>query len=83
MVLSREYPKCPESLSVCVSSVSESPCVSVCPVSEGQGLEKELKELAAKNACICASDKPERKRFGLARALRAVEERNRTGTDCG
>jgi hypothetical protein len=72
---SREYPKCPESLSVCVSSVSESPCVSVYPVSEGQGLEKELRELAAKNACICASDKAGRKRFKLARNVRAVEKR--------
>ena len=49
--------------------------MSVSPVSEGQGLEKELKALAVRNACTRTEDKAERKRFKLARDLRAVEER--------
>jgi hypothetical protein len=64
-----------ESLSVLVS---ESPCVSVSPVSEGQRLdkelEKELKGLAARNACACAGDTAERKRFKLARDVKGVEK---------
>jgi CHC2 zinc finger len=79
---SHEYPKSPaspESLSICVS---ESPCVSVypvSPVSEGQGLdnelEKELKGLAARNAWARAEDAAERKRFKLARDVAGVEKR--------
>jgi CHC2 zinc finger len=68
---SREYPKFPES--------PESPCVSVYPVSEGQGLdkelEKELKALAARNACTRAEDAAERKRFKLARDVAGVEKK--------
>jgi hypothetical protein len=80
MLKSPEYPKSPKSpkfpkslASPCVS------CVSVSPVSEGQGvngeLEKELKGLATRNACTSAGDVPEKKRFKLARDVRAVEER--------
>jgi Phage integrase family len=73
----REYPKSPKfpnSLaSPCVS------CVFVSPVSEGQGsdkeLEKELAGLARRNACTRAEDVPEKKRFKLARDVRAVEKR--------
>jgi hypothetical protein len=71
---SPKFPKFPKSLaSPCVS------CVSVSPVSEGQGpdkeLEKELAGLARRNACTRAEDVPEKKRFKLARDLRAVEKR--------
>jgi hypothetical protein len=74
---SPEYPKSPKfpkSLaSPCVS------CVSVSPVFEGQGLngelEKELEGLARRNACTRAEDVPEKKRFKLARDVRAVEKR--------
>jgi hypothetical protein len=77
MLKSPEYPKSPKfpkSLaSPCVS------CVSVSPVSEGQGLngelEKELKGLATRNACTRAEDAPQKKRFKLARDLVAVEKR--------
>jgi hypothetical protein len=76
---SREYPafpKSPESLSICVS---ESPCVSVSPVSEGQcldkELEKELKALATRNACRRAEDSGERKRFKLARDVAGIEKK--------
>jgi CHC2-type zinc finger protein len=73
---SREYPKSPEALRICVS---ESPCVSVSPMSEGQGLdkepEKELTALAARNACTHAEDKAERKRFKLARDVSGVEKK--------
>jgi hypothetical protein len=68
---SHEYPKSPES-----------PCVSVypvSPVSEGQGLdnelEKELKGLAACNACARAEDAAEKKRFKLARDVSGVEKK--------
>jgi hypothetical protein len=65
-----------ESLSVLVS---ESPYVSVSPVSEGQSLdknlEKALKELAARNACRRAEDAAERKRFKLARDVTGVEKK--------
>src|SRR4030095_11973449 len=77
MIKSPEYPKSPKfpkSLaSPCVS------CVSVSPVSEGQGLNgelvKELKGLARRSACTSAEDVPEKKRFKLARDGRAVEKR--------
>jgi hypothetical protein len=80
MLKSPEYPKSLETLKSpespkfpCVS------CVSVSPVSEGQSLdkelEKELKGLAMRNACTCADDVPEKKRFKLARDVSAVEKR--------
>jgi hypothetical protein len=73
----REYPKSPtfpKSLaSPCVS------CVSVSPVSEGQGgnkeLEKKLAGLARRNACTRADDATDKKRFKLARDLAAVQKR--------
>ena len=72
---SREYPKSPESLSVCAS---ESPCVSVSPVSEGQGLDAKrqrfLESLAVDNACARAGDNADGKRFKLARDIRAIEK---------
>jgi hypothetical protein len=65
---SREYLKFPES-----------PCVSVFPVSNGQclgeELEKELKELATRNACTRTEDAAERKRFKLARDVSGVEKK--------
>jgi hypothetical protein len=71
-----ESPKSPESLSILVS---ECPCVSVYPVSNGQclssELEKELKALAARNACTRAEDKSKRKRFKLARDVSGVEKK--------
>ena len=53
----------------------KSPCVSVSPVSEGQGLEEELKRLATANACTGAEDSAETKRFKLARDLAGVEKK--------
>jgi hypothetical protein len=80
---SREYPELPESHGSL--SIPESPCVScvsvspVSPVSKGQGLdkelEKELKDLSERNACTRAGDTAGRKRFKLARDVRAVEKR--------
>jgi CHC2 zinc finger len=78
---SREYPELPEPLASPKSlSLPESPCVScvsVSPVSNGQGLdkelEKELKGFAARNACTRAGDRAERKRFKLARDVRGFE----------
>ena len=62
---SHEYPECPVSL--------------VYPVSNGQGsdkeLEKELKALAMRNACTCAEDRAETKRFKLARDLRGLQKK--------
>jgi hypothetical protein len=80
MPKSPEYPKYPKSPEFpkslecpCVS------CVSVSPMSEGQGLdkelEKELKGLATRNACTSAEDIPKKKRFKLARDLAAVQKR--------
>ena len=43
------------------------------PVSNGQGLEEELKNLAARCAC-CASDVAAKRRFELARGVRALEK---------
>jgi hypothetical protein len=45
----------------------------VSPVSNGQGIEKELKDLAVRNACTRAGDRAERKRFKLARDVRGFE----------
>jgi hypothetical protein len=68
---SPETPETPES--------PESPESPVYPMSNGQGLdkgmEKDLKDLAARNACTRADDVPEKKRFKLARDVRAVEKR--------
>jgi CHC2 zinc finger len=77
---SREYLKSPDSPESRKSpECPESPCVSVSPVSEGQGLdkelEKELKALAARNACTRAQDAGERKRFKLARDVSGVEKK--------
>ena len=51
----------------------------VSPVSNGQcldkELEKELKTLATRNACTCAEDRAETKRFELARDLCGVEKK--------
>jgi hypothetical protein len=78
---SREYPKSPdspksrESLSVLVS---ESPCVSVYPVSEGQGLDAEqqrfVESLAVGSACTRAGGNADKKRFKLARYMRGIEK---------
>jgi hypothetical protein len=47
-------------------------------VSEGQSLDKELEKeltaLAVRNACTCAEDRAERKRFKLARDVSGVEK---------
>jgi hypothetical protein len=57
----------------------EYPVSLVSPVSKGQGLdgelEKELKELAARNACTRAGDRAGKRRFKFARGVRAVEKR--------
>jgi hypothetical protein len=72
-----DSPKCPESLSVLVS---ESPCVSVYPVSEGQVLDGELdkllKTLAAQNACTQLNTARTR-RFKLLRDLKATQKQIR------
>jgi hypothetical protein len=46
----------------------------VYPVSTGQGLEEELRGLAKGNACTCAEDRAEKKRFKLARDLCGLEK---------
>jgi len=78
---SREYPKSPESLSVLVSESRASPeCREspVSPVSEGQGLDTKrqrfLESLAVGNACTRSCDNSDRKRFNLARYMRAIEK---------
>jgi hypothetical protein len=43
--------------------------------SNGQGLKKELKGLAARNACTQTGDNARRRRFKLARDVKAVEVR--------
>jgi len=71
---SHEYPK---SLTSRESPESpEFPEYPVSPVSNGQALEEELKGLAARNACTRAADKAGRKRFKLARDVKALENRN-------
>ena len=59
----------------CREFVHVFPEYPVFPVSEGQDLEAELKGLAARNACTCAGDSAERKRFKLARDVTAIEKR--------
>jgi hypothetical protein len=81
---SREFPQSPKSLECPMSPKSlecpmspkslECPMSPVSPVSNGQELEKELKDLAVGNACKRAGDRAERKRFKLARDLRALEK---------
>jgi CHC2 zinc finger len=71
---SRKYPKSRESRGFPESL--ESPECPVCPVSSnGQGLEKELRELATRNACTRTEDAAERKRFKLARDVSGVEKK--------
>ncbi len=53
----------------------EYPVSLASPVSNGQGLEKELKDLAARCACASADDQAGKRRFKLARDVRAVEKR--------
>jgi hypothetical protein len=71
----RVSPECPESPDP--RELPESPCVSVSPVSNGQGLtgktEKVLKALAARNACTERNTARSR-RWQLVRDLRAVEK---------
>jgi hypothetical protein len=69
---SREYPKSRESRAFPESL--ESPECPVSPVSSnGQGIEKELRELAARNACTERNTARER-RWKLVRDLRAIEK---------
>jgi CHC2 zinc finger len=63
--------ECPASL-----TSHESPMYPVSLVSNGQGLENALKALAVRNACTHAGDKAARKRFKLARDVRAIEKRH-------
>jgi hypothetical protein len=71
---SREYPELPKPHGSPTSlGLSESPCVSVSPVSNGQGVEKKLGVLAARNACTRAGDRAERKRFKLARDVKGFQ----------
>jgi CHC2 zinc finger len=78
---SREYPELPKPPKPLGSPqslrLSESPCVSVYPVSNGQGLDKELetelKGLAARNACTERNTATTR-RFKLLRDLKKVEK---------
>src|SRR5262249_24351489 len=70
---SHEWPKSHEYPEPLTSP--ESPSYPVSPVSNGQGLQEELKGLAARNACTRAGDNAGRKRFKLARDVRAVEKR--------
>jgi CHC2 zinc finger len=62
----RAFPQSPKS--------PECPVYPVHPVSNGQGLEEELKGLAARNACT-ARNTARTRRWKLVRDLRAVEER--------
>jgi CHC2 zinc finger len=66
---SHEYPRFPQS-----PKCPESPVSLVYPVSNGQGLEEELKCLAARCACS-RTNKPAKRRFELARSVRAVEKK--------
>jgi len=66
---SPKSPECPESRKS--PKYHESP---VYPMSNGQGLEEELKALAARNACT-ERGTARKKRFQLLRDLRAVEKR--------
>jgi CHC2 zinc finger len=60
-----KFPRCPES--------RKYPESLVYPMSNGQGLEEELKALAARNACTEANTARKR-RFKLVRDLRAIEK---------
>jgi len=69
---SHEYPESPRSPGSLESP--ESPGLHVYPVSNGQGLEEELRRLAAQNACT-ESNTARKRRFKLARDVRAIEKR--------
>jgi hypothetical protein len=69
---SHEYPKFPESPKS--PEYPEYPEYPVYPVSNGQGLQEELKCLAASNACT-ERGSARKRRWQLVRDLRAVEER--------
>jgi hypothetical protein len=80
---SREYPALPDSRESLSVLVSESPCVSVSHVSNGQTaamhevggkIRIELRALAARNACA-GSTRPENNSWQLARDLKAVAKR--------
>ena len=60
--------------SPCVSCVSVLPVSPVSPVSNGQEPENELEALAVRCACTCAEDNVRKKRFALARGVRALEK---------
>jgi hypothetical protein len=66
---SREFPESPGS-----HGSPQFPVSPVYPMSNGQGLEKELKELAARNACNQHST-AKKGLWQIARDLRAVEKR--------
>jgi CHC2 zinc finger len=70
---SHEYPQSPQSHE-CPESPEchESPKSPVYPVSNGQGVENTLKELAERNACT-KQNTARKKRFQLVRDLRALE----------
>jgi CHC2 zinc finger len=68
---SREYPQFPESRGF--PRCHESPVSPVSPMSNGQGLERALKALAARNVCTEHNDERERC-WKLLRDLRAVEK---------
>src|SRR5262249_19171447 len=74
---SHEYPsvssvsKSRESLSISVSESPECRVSLVSPMSNGQGLEQQLKALAARNACTERSTARKR-RFKLVRDLKAI-----------
>jgi hypothetical protein len=65
---SREYLELPKPL-----ESPKSPECPECPVSNGQGLEKELKDLAARNACT-ERNTARKRRWQLVRDLRALEK---------
>jgi hypothetical protein len=71
---SHEYPKSPKS--------PESPESPVYPMSNGQGLEEELKDLAARNACT-EPNTARKRRFKFLRDLRALELRLKRQLEMG
>src|SRR5262249_48508521 len=70
---SREYPEFPQSPETRKCHASPE-----CPVSNGQALDAKrqrfLESLALSNACARAGDNADRKRFKLARDVRAIEK---------
>ena len=75
---SPDFPKCPESLSVLVSESPLSPASPMSPVSEGQGLDAKqqrfLESLAVDSAYASTGDNADKRRFKLARYMRAIEK---------